>query len=239
MSVSSRAGRSRRDGRASAASTTRRRCPRSRRRCCRSSARATGCVRRATPPGSQATCRARRRSASSAAMFGDALDPDHFELFTRTELRPLWLDLVERMRLITRDHVAGPGGGGGGASKLTNAAILFSVASSTWSRPARVVARLVEVGDDEVRTDHRQDQHVALELEHREDHVGPAQVELRDQAAERDHDQHRRDDHHADVVAPDLLDLDRAPPPRTAASRAGSPHARARSAPRPRRGCRR
>jgi len=30
-------------------------------------------------------------------MFGDALDPDHFELFTRPELRPLWLDLVERL----------------------------------------------------------------------------------------------------------------------------------------------
>ena len=31
-------------------------------------------------------------------MFGDALDPDHFELFTRPELRPLWLDLAERLR---------------------------------------------------------------------------------------------------------------------------------------------
>jgi hypothetical protein len=31
-------------------------------------------------------------------MFGDALDPDHFELFTRSELRPLWLDLVDRLR---------------------------------------------------------------------------------------------------------------------------------------------
>ena len=31
-------------------------------------------------------------------MFGDALDPDHFELFTRRELRPLWLDLVDRLR---------------------------------------------------------------------------------------------------------------------------------------------
>ncbi|MBA3451988.1 MAG: alpha/beta fold hydrolase [Deltaproteobacteria bacterium] len=31
-------------------------------------------------------------------MFGDALDPDHFELFTRPEMRPLWLDLVDRLR---------------------------------------------------------------------------------------------------------------------------------------------
>jgi len=31
-------------------------------------------------------------------MFGDAIDPDHFELFTRGELRPLWLDLVDRLR---------------------------------------------------------------------------------------------------------------------------------------------
>ena len=31
-------------------------------------------------------------------MFGDALDPDHFEMFTRSELRPLWLDLVDRLR---------------------------------------------------------------------------------------------------------------------------------------------
>lgn len=29
--------------------------------------------------------------------FGDAIDPDHFELFTRRELQPLWRDLVERM----------------------------------------------------------------------------------------------------------------------------------------------
>jgi predicted alpha/beta hydrolase len=27
---------------------------------------------------------------------GDALDPDHFQLFTRPELRPLWTDLVDR-----------------------------------------------------------------------------------------------------------------------------------------------
>lgn len=31
-------------------------------------------------------------------MFGDAIDPDHFELFTRPELRPLWIDLVDRLR---------------------------------------------------------------------------------------------------------------------------------------------
>jgi predicted alpha/beta hydrolase len=30
-------------------------------------------------------------------MFGDAIDPDHFELFTRPELRPLWLDLADRL----------------------------------------------------------------------------------------------------------------------------------------------
>jgi alpha-beta hydrolase superfamily lysophospholipase len=28
---------------------------------------------------------------------GDAIDPDHFELFTRPELRPLWRDVAERM----------------------------------------------------------------------------------------------------------------------------------------------
>ena len=31
-------------------------------------------------------------------MFGDALDPNHFEMFTRPELRPLWLDLADRLR---------------------------------------------------------------------------------------------------------------------------------------------
>ena len=31
------------------------------------------------------------------AQHGDALDPDHFGLFTRTELRPLWRDLLERL----------------------------------------------------------------------------------------------------------------------------------------------
>jgi alpha-beta hydrolase superfamily lysophospholipase len=28
---------------------------------------------------------------------GDALDPDHFQLFTRPELRPLWVDLIDRI----------------------------------------------------------------------------------------------------------------------------------------------
>ena len=28
---------------------------------------------------------------------GDALDPDHFELFTRAELRPLWDELADRL----------------------------------------------------------------------------------------------------------------------------------------------
>jgi predicted alpha/beta hydrolase len=28
---------------------------------------------------------------------GDALDPDHFQLFTRPELRPLWRDLIDRL----------------------------------------------------------------------------------------------------------------------------------------------
>lgn len=31
------------------------------------------------------------------AQHGDALDPDHFGLFTRTELRPLWRDLLARL----------------------------------------------------------------------------------------------------------------------------------------------
>jgi predicted alpha/beta hydrolase len=30
-------------------------------------------------------------------MFGDAIDPDHFQLFTRPELRPVWNDLIERL----------------------------------------------------------------------------------------------------------------------------------------------
>ncbi len=30
-------------------------------------------------------------------MFGDALDPDHFQLFTRPALRPVWHDLIERL----------------------------------------------------------------------------------------------------------------------------------------------
>lgn len=29
---------------------------------------------------------------------GDAIDPDHFQLFTRPELRPLWRDVADRMR---------------------------------------------------------------------------------------------------------------------------------------------
>lgn len=29
-------------------------------------------------------------------IYGDALDPDHFQLFTRSELRPVWNDLIER-----------------------------------------------------------------------------------------------------------------------------------------------
>jgi predicted alpha/beta hydrolase len=29
---------------------------------------------------------------------GDAIDPDHFQLFTRPELRPLWNDIAQRMR---------------------------------------------------------------------------------------------------------------------------------------------
>lgn len=28
---------------------------------------------------------------------GDAIDPDHFQLFTRTELRPMWDELIERL----------------------------------------------------------------------------------------------------------------------------------------------
>ncbi|MDQ3337684.1 MAG: lysophospholipase [Myxococcota bacterium] len=31
------------------------------------------------------------------AQHGDAIDPDHFGLFTRSELRPLWRDLLERL----------------------------------------------------------------------------------------------------------------------------------------------
>ncbi len=31
-------------------------------------------------------------------MFGDAMDPDHFEMFTKAEMKPLWLDLVDRLR---------------------------------------------------------------------------------------------------------------------------------------------
>ncbi len=41
------------------------------------------------------TCAAPVRIVGRA--HGDAIDPDHFELFTRSELRPLWTELADRM----------------------------------------------------------------------------------------------------------------------------------------------
>lgn len=52
-------------------------------------------------PDDAATFAARIPTAEPLRVFGrrngDALDPDHFQLFTRTELAPRWKDLIERL----------------------------------------------------------------------------------------------------------------------------------------------